>query len=358
MVQALPVSPTESLVGDDEEWGADQAAAESGKRSNADMGDDAGRDAAEVRQAFVDSAWHAQRVDRFLVQMAPEFSRNHLQNLIERGCVSINGLPLHSASRKLLAGQQVQIVLLPTEESRAFRAEPLPLDIIYEDAHVLVLNKAAGMVVHPASGNWSGTVMNGLLAHHPAAATLPRAGIVHRLDKDTSGLMMVGKSSEAVTALTRMIAAREVHREYVALAFGRVPEALVIDAPLRRDLISRIKMAVLATGKPSRTDVYALGVGEVGVRSVSAVHCVLHSGRTHQIRVHLAYKGYPLVSDLLYGGVPALGLTRQALHAARLSFAHPVTGASLRFDASLPQDLASAWDLLGLPPFELPPVAY
>ncbi|MGS0754951.1 RluA family pseudouridine synthase [Roseateles sp. GG27B] len=316
--------------------------------------DGATDDSAEVREAQVDAQWHGQRLDRWLVQMAPEFSRNHLQSLIERACVSINELPASSASRKLLAGQRVRIELLPTQESKAFRAEPMALNIIFEDEHLLVLNKASGMVVHPASGNWSGTVMNGLLAHHPVAATLPRAGIVHRLDKDTTGLMLVGKSLAAVTSLTRMIAAREVHREYVALAYGRVPDEMVVDVPIRRDLISRIKMAVLATGKPSRTDVYLLGLGEANSHSISAVHCVLHSGRTHQIRVHLAYKGYPVVADALYGGAQALGLTRQALHAARLSFAHPILGQPLQFDAPLPQDLAVAWDVLGLLPPSLP----
>jgi len=344
MVQALPASPTLAPVDGDDEWDGEQDPAV------------AADETVEVREALVDAGWHGQRLDRWMVDLAPEFSRNHLQSLIERGCVSINGQPAPSASRKLQAGQRVRVELQPTEESRAFRAEVLPLDIVYEDEHLLVLNKAAGMVVHPASGNWTGTVMNGLLAYHPAAASLPRAGIVHRLDKDTSGLMMVGKSREAVTALTRMIAAREVHREYVALAYGRVPEEMTVDAPLRRDLISRIKMAVLATGKPSRTDVYLLGMGEQGVRSISAVHCVLHSGRTHQIRVHLAYKGYPLVADALYGGVPALGLTRQALHAARLSFAHPVSGVALQFEAGLPADLAAAWEQLGLSPLSLPPI--
>jgi 23S rRNA pseudouridine1911/1915/1917 synthase len=343
MVQAKPAGQDADLTTIDEEWSSGP--------------DDAASDVAElpdVRGAQVEADWHGHRLDRWLVQLAPEFSRNHLQTLIERGCVSIDGQAASSASRKLLAGQMVRIELLPTQESQAFRAEKLPLNIIYEDAHLLVLNKAAGMVVHPASGNWSGTVMNGLLAHHPAAATLPRAGIVHRLDKDTTGVMVVGKTLEAVTSLGRMIAAREVHREYVALAYGRVPEEMVVDVPLRRDLISRIKMAVLATGKPSRTDVYLLGQGEEDRRSISAVHCVLHSGRTHQIRVHLAFKGHPLVADALYGGAPALGLTRQALHAIRLSFAHPITGQALQFDAPLPQDLAAAWALLDLPEPNLP----
>lgn len=308
---------------------------------------------AEIRQARVEAQGHGQRLDKWLVELAPEFSRNHLQGLIERACVRVNGVAMTTPARKLQAGQQVEVELQPTEESRAFRAESLPLDIVYEDEALLVLNKAAGMVVHPAAGNWSGTVLNGLLAHHPSAATLPRAGIVHRLDKDTSGLMVVGKTLEAVTALSRMIAAREVHREYLALTHGRVPAELVIDAPLRRDPASRVKMAVIASGKPSRTDVFALGEALIDERVYSAVHCVLHSGRTHQIRVHLASRGYPLVSDSLYGAAPALGLERQALHAARLSFAHPIDGRPLSFDAPMPQDLTQAWARAGFP---LPPI--
>jgi 23S rRNA pseudouridine1911/1915/1917 synthase len=339
MVQALPARDDIAQSMGDEEW--DGVGAE-------------GSEAAECREAEVGADAHGQRLDRWLVQLAPEFSRNHLQSLVQRGCVRVDGQVQSKDARKLLAGQRVSVELVPTEESRAFRAEPLDLRILFEDQHLLVLDKIAGMVVHPAAGNWSGTVMNGLLAHHPLAATLPRAGIVHRLDKDTSGVMVVGKTLEAVTALVRMIAAREVHREYVALAHGRVPDAMVVDAPLRRDPVSRIKMAVLATGKPSRTDVYALGLGEEAGRSISAVHCVLHSGRTHQIRVHMAHKGYPLVADVLYAGAPALGLKRQALHAARLAFAHPISGAALQFDASLPQDLSQAWCQLGLPTPALP----
>lgn len=306
-------------------------------------------DGVECRRAEAGPAWHGQRLDRCLVEMASEFSRNHLQSLIERGCVRVNGQAASSASRKVQAGQQIEIDLQPTAESRAFRAEPMELNIVLEDEHLLVLNKPAGVVVHPAAGNWSGTIMNGLLAHHAGAATLPRGGIVHRLDKDTSGLMVVGKTLEAVTALTRMIAAREVHREYLALAHGRVLASLEIDAPLKRDPVSRVKMAVLATGKPSRTDVFPLGTESWETRVISAVHCVLHSGRTHQIRVHMASRGHPLVSDPLYGGVLALGLARQALHAARLSLAHPISGAPLVFEAPLPADLQAAWATLGLP---------
>lgn len=308
-----------------------------------------GEDAPERRGAEVDAAGHGERLDRWLTGLAPEFSRNHLQALIERGCVRADGVTLQKPALKLRAGQRIEIELQPTDESRAFRAEPMRLELAFEDEHLMVVNKPAGLVVHPAPGNWSGTLMNGLLAHHAAAASLPRAGIVHRLDKDTSGLMVVGKTLEAVTALTRQIAAREVHREYLALAWGRMEEAFVVDKALRRDPVSRVKMAVAPAnlGKPARTDVYPLGVGDVQGRPVSGVHCVLHTGRTHQIRVHLMHSGHPLLADALYGGVPALGLARQALHAARLGFTHPITGEALSMCAALPADMAAAWAAIG-----------
>ncbi|MFG6414653.1 RluA family pseudouridine synthase [Roseateles sp. DC23W] len=312
-------------------------------------------DAPERRGAEVDAAGHGERLDRWLTGLAPEFSRNHLQSLIERGCVTADGRPLAKPAQRLRAGQRVEVELQPTDESRAFRAEPMALAVVFEDEHLAVIDKPVGLVVHPAPGNWSGTLMNGLLARHAAAATLPRAGIVHRLDKDTSGLMVVGKTLEAVTALSRQIAAREVHREYLALAWGRVEEAFVVEQALRRDPVSRVKMAIAPAnlGKPARTDVYPLGVSEVKVgvqsRPVSAVHCVLHTGRTHQIRVHLTHSGHALVGDALYGGAAALGLSRQALHAARLSFRHPVTGEALVLTAPLPADLAAAWSEIGAP---------
>ena len=318
-----------------------------------EAGEVSAEESAERRTADVEAGAHGERLDRWLTALAPEFSRNHLQSLIERGCVTVDGKPLAKAAHKLRAGQRVEVELQPTDESKAFRAEPMDLTFVYEDEHLLVVNKPAGLVVHPAAGNWSGTLMNGLLAHHPAAAGLPRAGIVHRLDKDTSGLMIVGKTLPAVTALVRAIAAREVHREYLALAWGRVDEACTVEQPLRRDPVSRVKMAVAPAnmGKPAKTDVFPLGVGEVVVngqgRAVSAVHCVLHTGRTHQIRVHLTYGGHPLVADALYGGLPALGLTRQALHAARLSFDHPISGEALVLTAPLPADMADAWSQIG-----------
>ena len=296
----------------------------------------------ERRDAVVSAALHGQRLDRAVVAMAPEFSRSHLQTLIAQGHVRLDGSSVTTASRKVRAGQRLEVVLVPTAESRAFRPEPLTLNIVYEDAHLLVIDKAAGMVVHPAAGNWTGTVLNGLLAYFPAAAVLPRAGIVHRLDKDTSGLMVVGKTLPAVTALSREIAAREVHRHYLAIVHGAVrADAFSIDAPIGRDPKSRVRMAVLASGKAARTDVLCVARGA----GFSALRCTLHTGRTHQIRVHLAARGHPLVADVTYGGQPALGMQRQALHATRLAFVHPA-GANMSFDAEPPDDLHAAWTIL------------
>jgi 23S rRNA pseudouridine1911/1915/1917 synthase len=296
--------------------------------------------AAETRRQPAGRELHAQRLDRVLVSMAPEFSRSHLQTLIERGHVRVDGKTAQTSSRRLRIGQVVEVDLVPTEESQAFKPQAMALAVMHEDEHLLVLNKPAGLVVHPAPGNWSGTLLNGLLAYHPAAASLPRAGIVHRLDKDTSGVMMVGKTLPAVTALVRDIAARSVRRHYLALAQGRVePIDQQIDAPIGRDPAVRVRMAVVAGGKPARTDVHVVARAE----GSSALQCTLHTGRTHQIRVHLAHVGHALVADAVYGGKPALGLQRHGLHAARLQLEHPITREVLAFEAPAPQDFEEAW---------------
>ncbi len=294
----------------------------------------------ETRRESVDEAQHGERLDKVVVAIAPEFSRSHLQGLIRGGQVSIDGVVVTGPAQRVRAGQRLAVTLLPTEESRAYRAEALPLVVVHEDDDLLVVDKAAGMVVHPAAGNWSGTLLNALLARHPASAALPRAGIVHRLDKDTSGLMVVGKTLPAVTALVRAIAAREVHRRYLAIVHGRpAANAFTVDAAIGRDPLTRTRMAALASGKPARTDVEWLA----SAGGLSALRCTLHTGRTHQIRVHLASRGLPLVGDRLYGGRPALGIERQALHAAELAFAHPISGRALALRAALPADLADAW---------------
>ena len=295
----------------------------------------------ETRSGAVASAQHGERLDKVIVALIPELSRSHLQGLIEAGHVALGGHPATSSSQRVRAGQSLAVTLVPTAESRAYRPEALPIEVVYEDEFLLVVDKAAGMVVHPAAGNWSGTLLNALLHRDPGSAALPRAGIVHRLDKDTSGLMVVGRTLAAVTALVRAIAAREVQRRYLAIAHGK-PSAKTfrVDAPIGRDPQMRTRMAVVASGKPARTDVELIACDG----SESALRCTLHSGRTHQIRVHLASKHLPLVGDRLYGGRPALGIERQALHAAALAFVHPISGQPLSFASALPDDLAGPWE--------------
>lgn len=311
-----------------------------------DLEDDDGADTPsgvdhEIRRSPVPADWHGWRLDKVLVTLAPEFSRSHHQGLIDQGLVHLDGVVARQASRRVKVGQQVQVELRPTAESLAFRPQALDLDIVFEDEHLMVLDKPAGMVVHPAAGNWSGTLLNGLLFRYPACANLPRAGIVHRLDKDTSGLMVVGKTLQAVTALSRAIAAREVQRMYMAIAHGVLaPGVITVEAPVGRDPASRIRMAVHRAGRPAKTDVETV----TAAHGLTAVRCRLHTGRTHQIRVHLAHVGHPLVADRLYGGVALLGLQRQALHAWKLAFEHPTSGSSMEFVRDPPADLARAWD--------------
>jgi 23S rRNA pseudouridine1911/1915/1917 synthase len=300
----------------------------------------------DLRPFVIDASHHGDRLDRALTALAPEFSRSYLQQLIEAGAVSLHGAPATRSSHKVKAGDEGVIELRPTPQSQAFRPEPMALDVVFEDEHLLVVNKPPGLVVHPAPGNWSGTLLNGLLARDPQAMLLPRAGIVHRLDKDTSGLMVVARTRATMDALVRMIAAREVSRQYVALAhrsWGGAPVRHV-DAPVGRDPRNRLRMAVVEGGKSATTTLELLQDADQGCW----VRATLGTGRTHQIRVHMAHIGHPLVADELYGGAAAGGLARQALHAYRLAFDHPATGHALEFHAPLPSDLRQALGLWSL----------
>lgn len=287
------------------------------------------------------------RLDQALAAMFPEYSRSRLAAWVRAGSIRLDGRAVKPRER-VAGGEEV---VLEAEPEAAVESVPeaMPLDIVYEDEAVLVIDKPAGLVVHPGAGNTRGTLMNGLIAHAPELAGLPRAGIVHRIDKLTTGLLVVARTLEAHTALTRALADHEVKRRYVALVQGVLTGGGRIDAPIGRHPVDRTRMAVREGGRPAVTH-YTV---RERFAAHTAVDVVLETGRTHQIRVHFAWKRHPLVGDPVYGGRLALpkgasdaviealrGFRRQALHAARLEFAHPVTGEPVVCEAPIPDDMA------------------
>jgi 23S rRNA pseudouridine1911/1915/1917 synthase len=279
------------------------------------------------------------RLDQALARLFPQYSRSRLQAWLKAGDLKVDGIT--ESKSKVLGGEAV-VLVTPGPVEGSPLAQDLPLTVVHEDTEILVIDKPAGLVVHPGAGNPDLTMMNALLSHAPALAGIPRAGIVHRLDKDTSGLLVVAKTLTAQTSLVRQLQDRTMGRTYTALVWGSVRATKgMIDAPIGRDVRSRTRMAVTERGKAARTGY------EVIERFPGAtlLACKLESGRTHQIRVHLQSIGHPLVGDPVYRrgakSLPIGGFDRQALHAARLELIHPRTKRTRRWESPLPEDFAA-----------------
>lgn len=288
----------------------------------------------------VPDACAGRRLDQALAEMLPQHSRNRLQTWVRDGCVEVDGVLASEPKRKVVGGEKLLIALPEDAAVLSEQAEDIPLDIVFEDEILLVINKPAGLVVHPGSGNWTGTLMNALLHHVPGIAEVPRAGIVHRLDKDTSGLLVVAKTLEAQTDLVRQLQARTVKRQYLAIASGVIRRDGGVDTPIGRHPVNRIKMAIVPEsrgGKQALTWYRRLEL----FTYCTLVECALETGRTHQIRVHMASIGHPLVGDPVYGKndqrLPPF--KRQALHATRLGLVHPLSGRHMQWEVPMPEDM-------------------
>jgi 23S rRNA pseudouridine1911/1915/1917 synthase len=294
-----------------------------------------------------------QRLDQALAALFPDYSRSRLQAWVRDGRVRVNGAVLRPRD-KVQVGDRVQLQAL-AEQQVACEPQNIPLDIVFEDADLLVINKPAGLVVHPAAGNPDGTIQNALLFHDPASIELPRAGIVHRLDKDTTGLMVIGRTQAAHKRLVEAMAGREIKREYRALVIGTMPAGGMIDLPIGRHPTQRTRMAVNPLGKPSVTHFRVLDA----FRKHTLLKVMLETGRTHQIRVHMAHLRHPVFGDPVYGGRLNLppgasdelkaalrGFRRQALHAKRLQLVHPISGRTMRFECAIPADMRAVLDAL------------
>ncbi len=306
---------------------------------------------ATIKSAPVDA--HGRRVDQIAVELFPEFSRARLQSWLKSGDLLIDGKKM-KASHKLQGGESFSLTAVAEPVSEV-QAEAIELDIVHADDAVIIVNKPIGLVAHPAAGNWSGTLQNALLHYDPQLAAIPRAGIVHRLDKDTSGIMMVARTLQAHKKLVDALQARIVSREYLALAVGELVAGGSVDQPIGRHPKDRKRMAVQENGKSAVTHFRI----NRRFQGFTLLDVKLETGRTHQIRVHMAYKQHPLVGDPVYGGrrrVPA-GLSeetrnavqqfkRQALHAKRLSFEHPETGEQVSYTAPLAADLSALLEML------------
>ena len=323
----------------------------------------------EALNFVVEDEFSGDRLDKVLARLMPSVSRARLQTWIEQGAVAVNGVTVEKIRAKVAAGDEIEVMEQPSPEELAFKPVAMNLDVVYEDDEILVVNKPAGLVVHPAAGHWDDTLLNGLLARNPELKTLPRAGIVHRLDRDTTGLMVVAKTLESQTDLIRQLQARTVKREYWAIVHGQAPEAGFIEEPIMRDPRSPMRFCVGngPRAKEAKTHVRCVDLGNVpGVGqtplTVSWVACRLDTGRTHQIRVHMQWAGLPLVGDPVYKGkmgklpadCPLTIMKRQALHASRLGLVHPKTKENMQWFVPAPQDLTELMESVGFGPTDEP----
>jgi len=300
--------------------------------------------ASQAHQLSVPAEAFGKRLDQVLAELLPQYSRNRLQAWIKAGRVSVDGQLRDEPKAKLSGGERICVDPLAGPEAGAGQPEEIPLAVVFEDDALLVIDKPAGLVVHPGSGNWSGTLLNALLHHAPQLESVPRAGIVHRLDKETSGLLVVAKTLEAQTALVRQLQARSVKRQYLAVACGAIERDGKVDAPIGRHPVQRTRMAVVHSGKPALTHYRVLE----RFSGCVLVECSLETGRTHQIRVHLASLGNPLLGDPVYGRTMSRlpPFSRQALHAARLGLIHPQRGVAMQWESPLPADMQALLETL------------
>ena len=292
---------------------------------------------ADILQFTVPLSLAGRRLDQCLAEMLPDFSRSRLQQWIDAGEVLVDGAHANR-KQKVWEGARLEVRPVAHPSEQRYKAEAMELAILHEDEAILVINKPPGLVVHPGAGNWEGTLLNALLHHAPQLEGVPRAGIVHRLDKDTSGLLVVAKTLESQTKLVRDLQSRDVKRVYQAVALGRFDYLEgEIDAPIGRHPTQRTRMAVIPTGKPAQT-LYKVKRQWHGT---AWVECHLRTGRTHQIRVHMAHIGHPLLGDSVYAArrQGPLPFPRQALHAFRLGFSHPKSGEHVEWEAPLPDDM-------------------